>query len=138
LEWSGDGSRAFYVDSATGRIDAFDYTTTGGLINRRSFVEIPADAGAPDGLTIDTEDHVWVALWGGSAVHRYTPTGKLDAVIDLPVSQVTACTFGGPDLRTMYVTTSQFGVDLCQQPLAGALFAVDLDVAGRQTTPFAG
>ena len=99
---------------------------------------MPYDTGRPDGLTVDVEGGVWLALMEGGAVHRYAPSGALDAVIDLPVSQVTACTFGGPGLGTLYVTTSQIGADTAAQPDSGALFAVQPGVHGRPTLAFTG
>ncbi len=88
LAWSADGRTMYYVDTPTQRIDAFDFTaSTGAIGNRRPVVHIPPADGAPDGLTIDAEGGLWVALWGGGAVHRYLD-GRLDRVIRLPVSQV--------------------------------------------------
>src|ERR671917_2738391 len=95
LEWSPDGSRAYYNDTPTQRIDVFDYARESGLSGRRTFAEVPAEAGLPDGLTVDEEGGVWVALYGGSAVRRYTSEGVLDEVIEVPAKMVTAWTFGG-------------------------------------------
>ena len=136
--FSPDGGTAYYVDTPEQSIDIFDYSAAIGLANRRRWVDIPGDAGRPDGLTVDAEGGVWLALMEGSAVHRYDPSGALDAVITLPVSQVTACTFGGPDLDTLYVTTSQIGADTKAQPASGALFAVRPGVRGRPAESFAG
>jgi len=80
---------------------------------------------------------VWVALWGGSAVHRYTPDGDLDQVVTLPVSQVSSCAFGGDDLATLFITTSAEGLT-DPEPEAGALFAVTTATRGLPTLPFAG
>ncbi|MFF0450014.1 SMP-30/gluconolactonase/LRE family protein [Streptomyces sp. NPDC004609] len=121
---------AWSPDTATGRVDAFDYDTERGLTARRTAVRIPDAAGLPDGLAVDAEGHLWVALWGGSAVHRYTPQGRLDAVVELPATQVTACAFGGPDLDRLYITTSRMGLDPAAEPLAGALFRADVGVPG--------
>ncbi|MGW4028845.1 SMP-30/gluconolactonase/LRE family protein [Streptomyces sp. NPDC004838] len=138
LVWSPDGSTAYYADTATGRVDAFDYDPAAGLTGRRTAVRVPADAGLPDGLTVDAEGCLWVALWGGSAVHRYTPEGRLDGVVELPVTQVTACAFGGPDLDRLYITTSRMGVDPLHQPEAGALFRADVGVRGVPVLPYRG
>jgi sugar lactone lactonase YvrE len=107
-------------------------------VNRRRWVAIPAGAGGPDGLTVDAEGGVWVALFGGSAVHRYSASGTLDAVITLPASQVTACTFGGAGLDTLYVTTSRIRADTQAQPASGSLFAVQPGVRGLPALAFAG
>jgi sugar lactone lactonase YvrE len=128
LGFSPDGARAYYVDTPTRRVDVFDHRD-GALTGRRTAFE-PADGpGFPDGLTVDAEGCLWVALFDGAAVHRYSPDGGLLAVVPLPVAQVTACTFGAPGLDRLYVTTSREGLDadaLAAQPLAGALFCVDL------------
>lgn len=123
---------AYYVDTPTRRIDIFDYTPADGLSNRRPWVSIPPGIGGPDGLTVDVEGYVWVALFGGSAVRRYSPTGELDGIVELPVKQVTACTFGADRL---YITTSRLGSD---ERDAGALFSADVGVAGLETMPYLG
>ncbi|MFI6032475.1 SMP-30/gluconolactonase/LRE family protein [Amycolatopsis magusensis] len=132
--FSPDGTTAYYVDTPTHRIDAFDYGP-GGLTGRRVFAQVEPP-GEPDGLTVDAEGGVWVALWGGSAVRRYDRDGVLDAVVELPVTQVTACTFGGPGLTRLYATTSQ--QDAAPDHRAGAVFAVDPGVAGLPALTFAG
>src|SRR5206468_663175 len=78
----------------------------GTLANRRPLVEIPADLGVPDGLTVDADGFIWLAIWGGWCVRRYSPRGELEREIRLPVSQVSSCTFGGPDLRDLYATSA--------------------------------
>jgi sugar lactone lactonase YvrE len=136
LEWSPDGALAYYVDTPTGRVDVFDYDSERGLTGRRPFAR--PDTGKPDGLTVDADGGVWVALYGGSAVHRYTPQGRLDEVVELPTPHVTACTLGGLDLDRLYVTTSAENLDRAAEPLAGSLFAVDVGVRGRPVREFAG
>lgn len=135
LEWSPDGARAYYADTATRRIDVFDYDMHSGLANRRPFVEI---GGHPDGLTVDSQGGVWVALYGGGAVQRYTAQGGLSERIDVPTPQVTACTLGGPRLDELYITTSQDDIDPADDPLAGALFRAQVAVAGLPARGFAG
>ena len=134
IDWSPDGNLAYYSDTATGEVSALD----GDLTARRTFARIASDDGAPDGLTVDAEGGVWVALYGGSAVHRYTPGGALDAVVELPVTKATACTFGGPDLRTLFITTSREDLPDDEQPEAGSVFACTPGVAGLPTRTFAG
>ncbi|MFE5889124.1 SMP-30/gluconolactonase/LRE family protein [Streptomyces sp. NPDC056462] len=120
--WSPDGQLMYYVDSPTRRVDVFDFAD-GRPLNRRPLVEIEDGAGFPDGLTVDAEGCVWVALWDGAAVRRYTPAGELDRVIPLPVPRVTACTFAGPDLTDLYITTARVG--LASPPaLSGSVFVV--------------
>ncbi|MGN9759846.1 SMP-30/gluconolactonase/LRE family protein [Streptomyces sp. SD31] len=120
--WSPDGSLMYYIDSPTRRVDVFDHED-GTVVNRRPFVEIEDGAGFPDGLTVDAEGCVWVALWEGSAVRRYTPDGELDRVIPLPVPRVTACAFAGPELTDLYITTARVGL-ASPPPLAGSVFVV--------------
>jgi sugar lactone lactonase YvrE len=136
LAWSPDGHTAYYVDTPTQRIDAFDYAADAGLTARRPAVHIPAEAGAPDGLTVDADGNLWVALWGGAAVRGYTPDGTLLHEIRLPARQVTACTFGGPGLATLYITTSQLEADPAEQPLAGALFRAEIGATGLPVLPY--
>ncbi|MGI5375165.1 SMP-30/gluconolactonase/LRE family protein [Streptomyces sp. CA-251387] len=120
--WSPDGSLMYYIDSPTRRVDVFDFAD-GRAVNRRPLVEIEDGAGFPDGLTVDAEGCVWVALWEGAAVRRYTPSGDLDRVVPLPVPRVTACAFAGPDLTDLYITTARVGLT-SPPPLAGSVFVV--------------
>lgn len=120
--WSPDGRLMYYIDSPTRRVDVFDHES-GRLSGRRPFVEIEDGAGFPDGLTVDADGCVWVALWDGGAVRRYTPDGTLDHVITLPTPRVTACAFGGPDLTDLYITTARVGLD-APHPVAGSLLVV--------------
>jgi sugar lactone lactonase YvrE len=137
LEWSPDGSRAYYDDTATHRVDVFDYDTDDGLTARRPFVVL-TDAERPDGLTVDAEGGVWVALNGSGVVHRYTPAGVLDEVVHLPTPKVTACTFGGPGLDQLFITTSREGMAPDDDPVAGSLFRADVGVSGLPVREFAG
>jgi sugar lactone lactonase YvrE len=138
LEWSPDGTRAYYNDTPTHRIDVFDYDVESGLTGRRAFAEIPVEAGGPDGLTVDEEGGVWVALYGGAAVRRYTLEGMLDEVIEVPARQVTACTFGGSDLDQLFITTSREDLKPGEDPLAGSLFQADVHFSGLPVREFAG
>lgn len=138
LDWSPDGTRAYYNDTATGRVDVFDYARSDGLTNRRPLVTIPPEVGRPDGLTVDAEGGVWVALNGGGAVHRYDSGGVRDAVVELPVRQVTACTFGGEHLDQLYITTSREGLAVDDEPAAGSLFLAEVGSTGQPVRTFAG
>ena len=137
LEWSPDGSLAYYNDTATGEISVFDYDQATGLTDRRTFATI-ADDGFPDGLTVDAEGGVWTAIANQGAVHRYTPAGVRDDVLTVPARKVTACTFGGDDLDQLYITTSQEDIDVEQDPLAGSLFVAAVGVRGNPVRAFAG
>ena len=136
LAWTADFSRAFYNDTPTGRVDVFDSGPDGELANRRPFVTIESNQGSPDGLTVDAQGGVWVALWGGGAVHHYSASGELDEIVEVPAKSVTACTLGGAELTELYITTSQNNDK--ENPLAGALFRYDTGAAGLPTSMFAG
>ena len=89
-------------------------------------------------MTVDEEGGVWVALYGGGAVRRYTPEGMLDEVIEVAAKQVTACTFGGSDFDQLFITTSREGLGGGEDPLAGSLFRAAVGVAGLPVREFAG
>lgn len=139
LAWSHDGRTMYYNDSPTQRVDAFSYApATGEIADRRTVIDFPAELGSPDGMTIDADGGLWIALWGGSAVHRYLD-GRLDRVITLPVSQPTSCAFGGPDLDELYVTSAWKGLSAearRAQPFAGALFRMRPGVRGVPPSVF--
>lgn len=140
LQWSADGVAAFYNDTTTRRISRYAFDARAGtLLDRTTLVEIPEEAGSPDGLAIDVEGGLWCALFGGSAVHRYDQDGRLTEVVEVPVRDVTSCTFGGPDLSTLFITTSRDGWgDAHAEPAAGAVFAVETSVRGAAQPSFAG
>ncbi|MTE18927.1 SMP-30/gluconolactonase/LRE family protein [Streptomyces sp. TRM43335] len=137
--WSPDGRRMYYVDTPTRRIDVFDVAPDGaGVTGRRPLAVVEEGAGFPDGLTVDADGCVWVALWDGGAVRRYTPDGRLDRTVVVPASRTTACAFGGTGLRDLYVTTARTGVDPAAEPLAGALLVLPDAGEGLAQPPFAG
>jgi sugar lactone lactonase YvrE len=133
LEWSPDGTRAYYVDTPTYEISVFDYDTQ--LRGRRMFARTEAH---PDGLTVDAEGGVWVALYDGRAVLRFDATGRLDARVDVPAGRVTACTFGGRGLDRLFITTSREGLTPGDEPDAGSLYAADVGMRGLPAREFAG
>lgn len=134
LAWDLSRRRFYYVDSWTGRIDVCDFDAQDGAVsNRRPFAIIPESDGLPDGIAVDEEGCLWVALFGGGAVRRYRPDGTRDLDIKLPVSYPTSVAFGGDDLRTMFITSSFHRLDdeeRQEQPLAGALLVCEPGVAG--------
>jgi sugar lactone lactonase YvrE len=140
LGWSPDDRLLYYIDSPTQAIDVFAFDPeTGRIGGRRRLIEIPAEVGMPDGMTVDAEGGLWVALWGGWAVHRYTPGGALDRVVRLPVANVTCCGFAGPDLDELYITTARFELaehDLAEQPHAGGLFRLRPGLRGMAAHRF--
>ena len=138
LGWSPDGSRMYYADSPLRRVDVFDYDpATGEAFARRAFADLSEAEGVPDGLTVDADGCVWVAMWGGSALRRLTPEGQPDAVLPVPVSQPTSCAFGGPGLADLYITSARVGLtddQLAAQPLAGRLLHVRPGPVGLPST----
>ncbi|MFF1812658.1 SMP-30/gluconolactonase/LRE family protein [Streptomyces sp. NPDC058251] len=121
--WSPDGRLMYYIDSPTRRVDVFDVGEDQLPVDRRTLAVIGEGEGFPDGLTVDADGCVWVALWDGGAVRRYTPDGDLDRVIELPVRRPTACAFGGADLADLYITTARTGLD-APHPMSGSLLVV--------------
>jgi sugar lactone lactonase YvrE len=142
LDWSDDGRVMYFIDSPTRAVDAFDFDArTGAIANRRTVVRIDPGAGVPDGMTLDADGCLWVALWGGAAVHRYTPAGVLDAAVAVPTTYPTSCTFGGPDLRDLYITTAAVKLsarERAEQPSAGGVFLARPGVRGRPAHRFGG
>jgi sugar lactone lactonase YvrE len=107
IGWTRDDTQMYYIDSPVQRVDLFGFELASGRVDdRRSFVSIDESDGIPDGLTVDDEGGVWVALYGGSCIHRYDESGRLDAVLEVPAENVTSCCFGGDDGRSLFVTTA--------------------------------
>jgi sugar lactone lactonase YvrE len=143
IGWSPDGATMYLADSGTGLVEAFDFDgATGDITQRRTLARIQQPGVVPDGLTVDAEGGIWVALWGGGAVERYGPDGALLSTVRLPVDQSTSCAFGGPELATLFVTTARAGLDeaaLDRQPHAGHVFRFDgLGVTGMPCAPYRG
>ena len=142
LAFSPDDRCMYWSDSRRGRVFRFDYDIeTGSAWNQRLWLETDDSLGRPDGAAMDTDGCYWSARFAGSRVIRFTPEGRIDREIQLPVRQVTMCAFGGPDLRTLFITTAREGLDdpaLAEQPLAGGLFAVDPGCQGLPEPRFNG
>jgi len=142
LDWSPDDRLMYYTDSLRRLIWVYDYDAErGALANERVFARVPEDAGVPDGLCVDAAGFVWSAHWGGWRLTRYAPDGRIDRVLPMPVPQPSSCTFGGPDLATLYVTSAAIGMsaaDFAKAPDGGGLFAVEPGVRGQPATRFAG
>jgi sugar lactone lactonase YvrE len=140
IDWSVDAKTMYYVDSLAHSVDAFDYgVATGAISNRRVLVEIDESDGVPDGLTVDAEGMIWVAIWGGWCVRRYMPDGHLLQEVGIPVSQTSSCSFAGEDLSTMYVTSARGGLSneqLAREPHAGGLYAFTPGIRGRPAFRF--
>ncbi len=142
IAWAPDDRTMYYVDSLERAIDVFDFDLKRGqMSDRRRLVAIEVEAGMPDGIAIDSAGHLWVALYGGAAVRRYSPAGNLDAVVPLPADRITSCTLGGPELRDLYVTSATRGSSERErhlQPHAGSIFRIRVDVPGVPAARFGG
>jgi sugar lactone lactonase YvrE len=128
--------RMYHTDTGRGTVYRFELTASGEIANRGVFLQFPQEWGLPDGMTVDAEDHLWIAHWGGGRVSRFTPQGELDRAVKLPASQITCCVFAGENLDRMFVTSAAQGRR--DEPLAGALFEIDPGVRGIAPHLFAG
>ena len=141
LAFSPDGRTLYFADTWRERIFAFDYDPDNGAISRqRVFANTTGHQGRPDGSCVDAEGYLWNCEYGGWRVLRYAPDGRIDGAIPVPVANPTCCCFGGPDLRTLYITSATqrlTAAQLAEQPLAGSLFAVRPGVAGLAESRFA-
>lgn len=142
MGWSPDNRVMYFIDSAPREIYAYDFDLASGAIrNRRTLVRIAEEHGLPDGMTVDAEGFLWVAQWSGGRVVQYDPEGKIVRVIEMPVRRPTSVTFGGPDLRTLFITSGTMRMseaELAAEPLAGNLFALETEAQGLPEPRFAG
>lgn len=139
IAWSPDDATMYYVDTPTRGIDAFDYDAeTGAVAARRRLATIERGAGFPDGLVVDAEGCLWVALWEGSAVRRYAPDGTHVGTVDVPTARVTKPAFGGEGLGDLYITTAAPDEPDDTQPHAGGVFWVRPGVGGLTASAYAG
>jgi sugar lactone lactonase YvrE len=138
IGWSPDWKNCYYVDSATRRIDRFEFDLESGTLGRRT--TLAGVEAFPDGIAIDVDGCIWVAIFGAWEVRRFTPAGRVDRVIRLPGSQVTTCAFGGNDLRTLFIAVSPYGLseEKLRQEKAGYIYTVNAGVQGLQTQEYAG
>jgi sugar lactone lactonase YvrE len=125
LGWSPDATRMYYIDTPTMRVDVIDYDLATGTVEyRRPLIETDGGAGFPDGMTVDVDGCLWIAFWDGWCVRRYDPEGRLMHTVELPVSRVTSCTFGGENFDQLFITSATSGLSKAErvaQPLAGAI-----------------
>ncbi len=142
MAWTSDQKTFYYIDSPTRRVDVFDCDMAGGTVSdRRTAFELPEGMGYPDGMSIDNEGMLWVALWQGWGVARFALGGALLAKVEVPVECVTSCCFGGENWDELYITTSSRDLDetgRAEQPLAGGLFRCRPGVSGPPTNLFLG
>ena len=141
--WSPNGRKMYYTESFRYAILVYDFDPcTGAISNRLPFATLDSNSGGfPDGMTVDADGFVWSNVVGLGQIHRYDPQGKLERIVQLPVPRATDCTFGGPDLKTLYVTSARETMtpeQLAAAPLSGSLFAIDCDVRGLPSNSFSG
>lgn len=134
--FSPDGRILYHTDSGLGRVYRFALDGEGNATDRTLWLQFPEEWGAPDGMTTDAEGHVWIAHWGGARVSRFDPDARLVRSIALPATNITSCTFAGPGLDRLFVTSASLASD--GSPVQGALFEVDPGVTGLAPTAFAG
>jgi sugar lactone lactonase YvrE len=130
--------RVYYIDSPTRRIDQFEYHRDGPFGRRVRSIDVSDYGGVPDGMTLDAEGNIWVAFWGGSAVRCFGVSGTLLEALRVPVRQPTSCAFGGPDLRTLYITSAFARLGDRRTELDGVLLRVENLATGVPATPWAG
>lgn len=140
IDWSPDGTLAYYNDTPTRTTTVFDWDTRHGLQDPRPLFTLDADdpAAGPDGLCVDADGNVWTAVYGGSRVECRDPSGRLVEQVELPVTNITACTFGGPDLDRLFITTTREGVAEGSQPTAGSVYVAEPGVTGQPVRAYAG
>lgn len=142
LCWSPDGSLMYFVDTPTREIRCFEYDQTSGTPkNPRVLVKTDPNGGWPDGSITDSEGCIWNAEWDGARVVRYTPDGKVDRIIEVPAKRATCVAFGGPDLKTLYITSAWDRMSKEEReawPLSGNLFAIDVDIPGLPDPKYRG
>lgn len=139
--FSPDNRTMYHADSALGRVYRFTIDESGWILGREEFAHFEREDGYPDGMTVDAQGHLWVAFWDGWCLRRFSAAGECVETIDLPVQRPTSCTFAGPCLDTLVITSARTGIPenaLARQPLAGALFITRPAVGGMADVPFDG
>ena len=139
--FSPDGKLMYHSDSARQVTYVFELDADGSATNRREFLKFKEGEGYPDGMTVDAEGCLWVCLWDGWSIRRYSPSGDWLETVRMPVARPTSCAFGGRDLDKLYVSSACTGLDedaRRMQPNAGGLFMITPGVRGLADVPFAG
>ena len=132
LAWSSDGTAFYFVDTTPGTVTRYAYDlATGALSDPEVVIRVPEETGHPDGMTIDEDGNLWIALWGGNAISRWDPrTGEMLEKYELPALNVSSCCFGGENMDTLFITTASQDTDMEKYPLAGNVFRMKPGVKG--------
>lgn len=142
MAWSPDSKTFYLADSGAAKIYAYNFDLDHGeLSDRRVLVEFDVERGRPDGMAVDNNGYLWVAIWDGWEVRRYAPDGRLDRTVAMPVPRPTSCAFGGDDLKTLYITSARIrlsATQLAAAPQSGGVFRLPVDIAGHTVQSFAG
>jgi sugar lactone lactonase YvrE len=140
IAWSPDSKTMYHIDTPTRLVKAYDYDLASGTPTRpRVVIDVPANLGWPDGMTSDREGNLWIAMWGGARVTRWSPTGKLIGQVAVPALNASSCVFGGKNLDELYITSARKGMtpaQLAEYPLSGGLFRVATSTVGMETFLF--
>ena len=143
LAWNPDYKTLYYIDTPSHEVKAFDYDLDNGTIgNMRVVINISDTLGHPDGMTSDTQNNLWIAMWGGAKVTKWNPnTGQLLEQIPVPAKNVSSCVFGGKNMNELFITSARVGLDedtLKQYPLTGGVFRLETNVEGMPSFEFTG
>jgi sugar lactone lactonase YvrE len=142
LDWSPDGRTFYFTDSTTRCVDVYDFdVATGDISNRRLLIQLPDPIATPDGMAVDADGTLWIAMWDGGCVRRFDPQGGLLETIELPVSRPTSVAFGGENLDRLFVTSARNGLSasqLAEESHPGAIFVIEPGVTGRLPHAFDG
>ena len=132
---ANDDKKIYHVSSLQKKVFCYDKNNT-KLSNKRIFFELDPNDGYPDGLTIDDDNFLWLAVWGGSKIIRISPNGEVDKILTFQTSQITSCVFGGPEMNILFVTSASVGKNTSQDVNAGNLFSVKTNKKGSTSPHF--
>ncbi|MCB1092546.1 MAG: SMP-30/gluconolactonase/LRE family protein, partial [Verrucomicrobiae bacterium] len=140
MGWSPDNQVMYFCDSGAGKVYSYEFELeTGKIRNRKILIEVPDKSGRPGGMTVDAEGHLWIAHFDGWSIGRYTPEGRLEQLIPLPVPRPTSCIFGGPDMTDLIITSARIQLSaerVAEAPLSGSVFSLPCSVQGIREPEF--
>lgn len=142
IGWNSAQDKMYYIDTKKSCVFELNFNlATGEISQQRVLIDLTHYQGGPDGMTVDSEDGIWIAQWDSGEIHRYHSNGTLDFILPMPVKRVTSCCFGGADLTELYITSTRKGLteaQLKEQPLSGSIFKVKVDIKGTSTNSYQG